>query len=137
MMFALLLISELCGSGYYSILVSWFFMFSNENLSVYRFNRMNSIAYWLYTLDSIAEYTAHSIFVIKYWVLASKITRVVMVQPDPYLAIKSNLMFYGQISLIVISFMGYTIFRLYLNPTWQLNFMLALQSLSLFLILAI
>jgi hypothetical protein len=39
---------------------------------------------WFYTIGTTQEYLAHSIFVIKYWVVAKKVTSIVTNTHDPW-----------------------------------------------------
>ena len=74
MMFALLLGSQLFYIGFSLILLIDTFVY--DRLTEQRELVLFQVSSYFVMFDSILEYVSHSIFVIKYWVVANKITSI-------------------------------------------------------------
>jgi small-conductance mechanosensitive channel len=71
----------------------------------------------LFETANVLDYTVHSIFVVKYWVIAKKLQ-----YPDRSFETKSKLVYYGQLVLIVLSVIPQAYYLLHLSRfpyTWE------------------
>ena len=89
------------------------------------------------TFANIFQFLAHSVFVIKYWVIAKKVTQILSDQLDPWFECKANFMFYGQITLVITAQLGVMMTYIYYLEGWPLTVCLVLWDFSLILIIVI
>ena len=108
MMFSLLLLRSVFYIGYCAFFVE---MFYHNQSSI----RLFDISIYFVAISDCADFLAHSIFVIKYWVIAKKVTQIVTAKSDHRFTLKANFLWYGQISLVVGSQLALVIYFQFLQ----------------------
>ena len=89
------------------------------------------------TFANIFQFSAHSVFVIKYWVIAKKVTQILSDKLDPWFECKANFMFYGQITLVITSQLGIILSIIFSYAKWPLNLSYGVENISILLIIVI
>jgi hypothetical protein len=70
-------------------------MYKAGTLSNNQYYFMNGVEGWAVTVQLTADFLAHSILVIKYWVISQKVAQIMKNEQDKYLDCKANFIFYG------------------------------------------